>query len=429
VEAVVAPQIPVKPAEPAGDAVYRPPAEGAAAAPGEAPSDGAPAETSAAPVWVLSTYFAEGHPYALAHKVAAEFFTAVGANLGAIGLVSLFGLPWNLKFLWSPLVDMHGTIRRWVLGAEIVLTLLVLALAWPANSGSLWFMAAGFAAVAFAAATHDIAIDGFYLYALDKRRQAAFTGLRVSAYRGALLFGGFLVAIAGWTSWRNSFLAAGVTLALLTVVHAVLLPDPRRDPASRPRFFEAFRAFLKMRQLALVLAFVVLYRAGDALMFAMNSPLLKSLELDTAARGLVGGVAGTVASICGSMLGGVIIARYSLRRTIFPIALAQSLAILLYVALAWLRPPLPGIIAIVLMEQFVAGIGTAAFVVVLMRRCAGTYKASHFAILSALMSFAATGFGSVSGYVALAIGFPAFFMLAYVMSIPGVILSRYVPTE
>ncbi|MGK4006348.1 MFS transporter [Sorangium sp. So ce1036] len=393
-------------------------------------------------LWISSTYFAEGLPYAIAHKVAGEFFTAAGASLQIIGLVSLYGLPWNLKFLWSPLVDLHGSSRRWLVGAELALAAILLALAAAADLGALGLVAALFGVVAVAAATHDIAVDGFYLQALDKDAQAAFSGLRVGAYRIALLVGALLVAFAGWASFGAAFAVAAVGFALLALAHALSLPRPAAPAAAGPgaagelggsaglllRYVEPFRAFLRQPRIASSLAFILCYRAGDALMFAMSSPLLKDLGLDTAMRGTVGGV-GTVASIAGSMLGGVAIQRWSLARTIFPIALLQSLAILLYVALAWLRPALPWIVALVTLEQLAAGIGTAVLVVFLMRRCADGYKSSHFAIGSALMSVSATVAGSASGYLADAVGFTAFFAIAFAASIPGVVLSRWVPRE
>ncbi|WP_437977498.1 MFS transporter [Sorangium sp. So ce295] len=440
-EAAVTSHKPVEPAAPARTALPEPGAEAprrdaSSEAPGEAASPGAVAGGAPRGLWISSTYFAEGLPYAIAHKVAGEFFTAAGASLEIIGLTSLYGLPWNLKFLWSPLVDLHGSPRRWLVAVEIALVAIVLGLAAAADSGAIWLVAALFGAVAVAAATHDIAVDGFYLQALNKDAQAAFSGLRVGAYRLALLAGALLVAFAGWASFGAAFAVAAGGLALLAIAHAAGLPRPAATPGAGAapgatglrRYIEPFRVYLRQPQIASSLAFILCYRAGDALMFAMSSPLLKSLGLDTAARGNVGGV-GTVASIAGSILGGVIIKRWGLARTIFPIALVQSLAILLYVALAWARPALPWVVALVTLEQLAAGVGTAVLAVFLMRRCVDGYKSSHFAIGSALMSVSATFAGSASGYLAASAGFTAFFAIAFAASIPGVVLSRLVPRD
>lgn len=391
--------------------------------------------------WVLSTYFAEGLPYSLVHQVAAQFFTAMGASLSAIGLTSLYGLAWNLKFAWAPLVDRYGTARRWLIGAQALLAIVVALLAWPASEGNLGTVARILVVVSILAATHDIAIDGFYLRALGKKDQAALTGLRVGAYRLALLVGnGLLVFLAGIVSWFLCFALAGAILGGLALLHALRLPRPQRgdvddaqgvqrkeNDSAQPSFGQAFATFFRRPEIVTILLFVLLFRAGDAMMFSMATPLLKDLGLETEARGIVSGVVGTIASIGGSVFGGALIARYGLRKLLFPIAGAQSAAILLFVLLAWMRPGIVGITTIVVLEQLVAGIGTAAFMVFLMRLCSGDYKASHFAISTALMSLATTISGSVSGFIADAVGFTPFFALAFAASLPGVLLSTRVP--
>ncbi|EYF03127.1 AmpG permease [Chondromyces apiculatus DSM 436] len=402
------------------------PAGTASGAAGAAPLVGSAAALS----WVVSSYFAEGLPYAIVHKFASEFFTAAHASTGIIGLLSLYGLAWNSKFLWSPLLDVHSTSRRWLLATEVLIGLAVMALAWPAGDGALGLVAGGFALVALLAATHDIAVDGFYLQALHKDAQTRLTGVRVGAYRGALLVGGsVLVTLAAVTSWRWAFVAAGALILGIAGLHAAILPHPASArPASRPSYFAALKSFVRQPQIAPVLAFIVLYRAGDAMMFSVSTPFLKWLGLDLAARGLLN-MPSIVASIGGSMLGAFAVSRWGLRRALLPITLLQSLAIPLFAVLAWLRPSLPLVGGIVIVEQLAAGVGTAALMVFLMRRCAGEYKASHFAVASALMSLPATAIGSVSGFLAERVGFTVFFGLAFVASLPGVFLARRVPTD
>jgi len=383
--------------------------------------------------WVLSSYFAEGLPYSIVHQVSAQYFTAMGTSLTAVGLTSLYGLAWNLKFVWSPLVDRWGTLRRWLLATEILLGIVVGLIALPAGQGGLGLVAGVMVGVSVLAATHDIAVDGFYLSALDKRRQAALSGLRVAAYRGAMLVGnGLLVKLAGRVSWLACFVVAGVMMLLLALFHAVMLPAPASPPAEVAQkklgFVAAFTSFLAQPGAMLSLPFILLYRAGDALMFAMNAPFQKTLGLGTEARGDLG-VYSTLASIGGAIVGGAIVARFDLKRTLAPIAILQSIAILLYVGLALVLPARPLIDAVVVAEQIAAGIGTAAFMVFLMRRSAGEHKASHFAMASALMSVATTIAGTVSGVLAERVGFVGFFALAFALSLPGVVLSFFVPKE
>lgn len=401
---------------------------------GEAPGD--ERRSGRAVPWVLSTYFAEGLPYSIVHQVSMELFTSMGASAQVVGLTALYGLPWNLKFLWGPVMDRYGTLRRWAIGLEAALAVAVAAIAWPAQGLDLATAARLLLVVAVLAAAQDVAVDGFYMRALGKTDQAQLSGLRAGAFRAAMLVGkGGLVMIAGRLSWRACFFAGGAMMLLLAVAHAVALPRERArpvDPAapsSPERFYlEAFRSFVAQPGAWVSLAFILVYRAGDAMMFAMSSKLLDHLGVTLAARGDLNAIGGA-AGIAGSMAGGVVIARLGLRRTLAPIALGQGLAILLYVAIAARAPSSFWIHAAVIAERVVEGIGSAALVVFLMRRCAGEYRASHFAIASAAMSIAATGLGSASGFLLASLGYPAFFALAFVAAIPGIALARIVPTD
>ncbi len=391
----------------------------------------AAAVASATP-WVLSTYFAEGLPYSIVHQLAAQMFTFLGASLEAVGLTSLYGVAWNFKFVWSPLVDRYGTTRRWLVGCEIVLALLVLAIAWPAGRADLSTVARLLVAVSVTAATHDIAIDGFYLQALDKGRQAALSGVRVAAYRVAMMIGNSaLVVLAGLTSWSLPFLVAGAALASLAAAHAFALPKASAvaPAAERTPLVDAFVSFVRQPRMVVSIPFILLFEAGDALMFNMNAPFLKALGLAAVGSGLISG-SSTVAMIVGVLIGGGVIARYGLHRALVPIAIVQSLAILLYPILA--AAPAPGTLSILLVmtiERFVFGLGTAGLLVFLMRRCQPEHKAAHYACASAIMSLGPTLAGVSSGYLARTLGFPVFFTIAFAVSIPGVVLSVFAPKD
>jgi PAT family beta-lactamase induction signal transducer AmpG len=393
----------------------------------------------AAAPWVVSTYFAEGLPFSIVRQLASEFFTSMGTKPEAIGATSLYGIAWNLKLFWSPLLDRHGTLRRWLLVVQALLGLTIVAVAWPAGNGDLGGVAQLLVVAAFLAATHDVAIDGFYLEALDPTAQAGLAGLRTSAYRIALLAGKGLLALAGalqiagfarTSAWRTTFCVAGVALVVLAGVHALALPTPTRRALTgpKPRYVDAFISFLKQPKAAVSLAFIILYKAGDAPMFAMNAPFLRSLGFGDLARGALG-TAGMVASISGAIAGGAAIARFGLPRTLRPIVAVQGAAILLYVALAVVRPGAAAVSAVAVVEQLAAGIGDSALAVFLMRRCSREHKAAHYAIASALMSVMATGAGVSSGYLVSRLDYPLFFALAFAASLPGVVLAWFVPQD
>ncbi|MEY2334173.1 MFS transporter [Acidithiobacillus ferrianus] len=382
--------------------------------------------------WIMSTYYAEGLPYSLVQQVSVQFFTFAGASLQTIGLLSFFGLPWNLKFFWSPLIDLFADKKHWLVGMEILLGAVAALLVWPAQHLNLDLAAKIFILMAVLSATHDISVDGYYIQTLNPSDQAAFSGLRVAAYRVALLVGnGALVILAGWISWTVCFLAAAVMLWGLAIFHQRVLPTPPGSASHRgQRWYavrEAFSTYVRQPGMVWAFAFILLFRAGDAMMFAMVTPFLHHLGYDLVERGVLTGTVGTVTGIGGALLGGIIISRWSLRRTLFPLALVQSLAIPAYAWLAWAGPSIWWVGVTVAFEQAAAGLGTAVLMVFLMQRCQGGYQATHFAIGSALMSVAATVVGAFSGFLAARVGFVEFFLLAFVAALPSLWLALRMP--
>jgi PAT family beta-lactamase induction signal transducer AmpG len=382
--------------------------------------------------WVSSTHFAQGLPYSLVHKVVAqEYFVSIGMDPAAIGMTSLLHLPWVFKFLWTPVVARFSTAKRWQIGTQITLAGLVLAGAMFCAARSIDGVVSVLIALALVAATNDIAIDTYYLRALKKPEQAALSGARIAAYRAALFLGnGAIVTFAGFAGFDAALVVSAGILLVAALVHAIILRGEEVNETAEGSgswgLFASVATLLARPGIVPVLGFVLTFRAGDAIMFAMSSQLLSELGLDVAQRGLYGGMLGTAASIAGSMAGAATVSRWSLERTLVPIAWAQSLAILLYVLMAAARPPLWGIVTIVLAEQWIAGMGTAAFVVFNLRLSDGPHKATHFAVVTALFSIAVTGAGAASGFLYKALGPTGLFSFAYAASLPGVAMSHLV---
>ena len=214
--------------------------------------------------WSFTTYFAEGFPFEIIRTVLAFFLRTQRVALENIGLTSLLGIPWTIKFLWGPQVDEYGTRRTWLLGMQGILAVLFLLVAFFAETqNGLPIIMVIMLFAAFLAATHDIAIDGYYLAALDRQEQAKFVGWRVMAYRLAMLFGqAGIIKIGVEFSWRWAFLASAVTMGLLTLWHHFILPRP--ESPQRP-MRELFRAVKDLRFLigaAVVAALIVLWRAS-----------------------------------------------------------------------------------------------------------------------------------------------------------------------
>jgi PAT family beta-lactamase induction signal transducer AmpG len=225
-------------------------------------------------VWCFSTYFAEGFPYSIIRSVSTFFFRDRGVSLEAVGLTTFFGLPWILKFFWGPLVDEFATKKRWLLAMQAALAVLIGATAFLVPlSGGMRLIAGLFFVGAFIAATHDIAIDGYYLAALDKQEQTKFLGYRVMAYRVAMLTGtGVIATIGAAFSWTLAFLLAGLLLGLLTAYHYFFLPECEEE--RRP--FGKMLGFIARPRLLLNIGLAGALVTGVLLFF--NSAMYRKME-------------------------------------------------------------------------------------------------------------------------------------------------------
>jgi PAT family beta-lactamase induction signal transducer AmpG len=312
-------------------------------------------------LWTGTTYFGEGLPWSFLHQIATEFLTAIGASKTQIGSTSLLHLAVTFKFVWSPLVDLFGRRRTWVVLLQLLLgggMFAVAAISATRNMTVFW-TALGVLAVVHA--THDIACDGFYLQALDKAAQALYSGVRIAAFRLAMIVGSsVLVVLAGQTSWTFAFGGAGALMILIALINMAVMPriDERKaaqpgpaldgaagvatggaapaasaGPSKADKFFASYRSFLSQPRAAVVLAFMFFYKLGDIMMFAMSKPLLRDIGVDTSHRGLLNGL-GTAAFIVGSVAGGALVARAGIERCLAPMTLFQNLAIPFYIVLA-----------------------------------------------------------------------------------------------
>ncbi len=459
-------------------------------------------------VWVPTTYFAEGFPYTLVNSVAEILFKQLGASLALVGLTSLLHLPWNLKFLWAPLLDRFETKRTFLIAMQFIGAALLVGLS-PFVRGTDWLglVAVLFMLLAIVSATNDMAIDGYYMEALTTTEQSRFVGYRASSYKGASLVikGGLPVLVVG-VGWSLGLLAMAGVLALCATAHLFLLPhsEPRKErfvvglqqivsarilltgavlggviclgafvfrlEAVRPlverwaflgqigasgfiaialllglvalaRYARRIsnrwadddsayaRAFVQLAStpgIGRLLAFVVLFRTGESLLGKMKWPFFSDqLGLGLAEYGLANGTVGVVASFAATFLGGHLISRDGLRRWFWPFVLAQNVLNLLYVALAATsdHTSLGLVTAVIAVDEFGSGLGTAVLMVFLMRVCHPDHKATHFAVLTALMSLSFTFAGAASGFLAQALGYAGFFALSFAATVPMMALG------
>ena len=404
-------------------------------------------------IWVSSTYFVEGLPYMIVRFMSSVFFTDMGVREALLGFLNFLGIPWNLKFLWAPFLDIFGTKRGWLLRLQLGITLLVFVIAiltglhHRGGEGSLLTIIAFlFVGLAFLAATNDVAIDAYYLEGItDRGEQAAYSGVRVMAYRIAVIYArSILVAVAAAANWQWGFGAGALTLLVFWILHSVFLPrfEAEREKKKivfsevRVNFLESFWSYLKQERIVLILVFIATYKLGDEILFSMNTPfLMRELGVSKGQMAWLAGFVGSFAAIAGTMLGGWWIKKTGLKRAIWPLTLLMNINILAYLILAIQKPSATtgnGVLWIALIhgyENIAAGLGSAALTVYLMRLCSVKYKAAHFAIGTAIMSLGSTFVGGFGGLLVESFGYTNLFLLGFAATIPSMALLFFIPHE
>ena len=416
--------------------------------------------------WIPTLYFAQGLPYVVVMTLAVVMYKNLGGNNTDIALLtSWLYLPWVIKPLWGPVVELFGSKRRWVVVLQFVLgaALGCVALVLP-GPGFLQATLLVFWLMAFASATHDIAADGLYMLAQPPSAQAAFVGVRSTAYRLAMIGGqGGLVYLAGWLQERNStpasawagvFVLLAVFFAAIAVWHAFALPRPAADrPAPRQGqgqglglgslwqdFATVYAAFFRQPDIARILAFLLLYRFAEAQLLKLVTPFLLDpvaaggLGLKTQDVGIAYGTVGIAALTLGGLLGGWVISRVGLKRTLWPLMLSMHGPNLVFVALAMVQPPSLWVISAALaLEQFGYGFGFAAYLVFMLMVAGGhdgapgtmgaggtnPHKTAHYALCTGFMALGMMLPGMWAGWLQTQLGYTAFFVWACVATLPS----------
>ena len=376
--------------------------------------------------WVALLYFAEGLPFGMVLDNFPVYFRLHGVSLAAIGALSLLRTPWWAKVFWSPLVDQVGERRQWIRGALIVMAAALLAVAaLPAAPVAAPLVVALFV-FTIAAATQDVAIDAYTIELLVPGEEGVANGVRVSAYRAALVFaGGVLVALAGRAGWPITFAVGAVgLLALALAIGRSPLTDHRPQP---PRVWaRSLQAWVSRPGAIPVFLFVLLYKLDTNAIGPMVKPFWvdRGLGLDEIA--FISTTLGVGASVVGALVGGVLTSRWGIFRALWVLGLFQAVANLGYAAAAWTDAGRAGIYAASLGESFGAGLGTAAFLAFLMNVCDKEQAATQYALLSALFNLSGSLAGAVSGRGVEWLGYGHYFALTFTFAVPAYAMLPWV---
>ena len=406
--------------------------------------------------WIPTLYFGQGMPFVVVMSVSVIMYKNLGiSNTDIAFYTSWLYLPWVIKPLWSPFVDMFRTKRFWIVSLQLMIgtALAMVALTLP-MSQFFQITLAVFWLMAFNSATHDIAADGFYMLALEQHQQAAFIGVRSAFYRAAVLTGeGALVTLAGnlkdYTgnftfAWTIVFFILAGLFIVLFVYHKFILPVPIADRATLSdgnvvtEFLTTFILFFKRNDILIILAFLLTFRLGEAQalklfpLFLLDPTDKGGLGLTTSHVGWVKGTVGTIALTIGGILGGYAISRGGLKRWIWPMLFAVHIPNLAFVYLAFTQPSNIYIISTAIaIEQFGYGFGFASYLL-FMIMVAGRHqdhKTAHYSICTGFMALGMMLPGMVSGWIQEQLGYQNFFIWVCIATLPSIIVTVFIKVD
>ena len=380
--------------------------------------------------------FASGLPLLLTGSVLQAWLKDGGIKLTDIGLFALVGLPYTLKFLWAPLFDRYalprfGRRRGWLMVTQLALAaaLAALSLARPMPDHLLWIAVASLI-VAFFSASQDIVVDAYRRESLSDDELGLGSALYVNGYRvGMLLAGGGGLIIADHTSFAFMYQLMAACMAACVIV-TVFAPEPpliRGAPTSLAEAFIApLRDYITRDGAWLALAFILLYKIGDTMASSMTTPFYLEMGYSKTEIGAVVKLFGFWATIAGGTLGGLLILRIGMARALWVFGAGQMLSTLGFVALAYAGHNTAALAAVIAIENFTGGLGTTAFIGFMAALTDRRFTATQYALLSSLMGVPRVFLAAPTGWLALTVGWPGFFVLCTLLAIPGLLLIRSV---
>ena len=407
-------------------------------------------------LWIPTLYFASGLPYHAITSISDIMYKDMGIGNAQIAMyTSLLLIPWTIKPLWSPIVEMISTRRKWTLISQLLLAICfaVIALVIPSEYFLLLTLAAFFIG-AFVSSTHDIALDGFYMLALPQEKQSFFSGIRNTFYRIATVFSsGVLVMIAnriaeksgnGQTGWSATFAITGAIMLALYLYHRKAVPSPASDTVRTTssikdafsNYGDIISSYFQKPGIWQALLFLLLFRFPEAQLakmgklFLMDSAAQGGLALDKGEIGLIYGVIGVIGLIIGGIVGGICISRKGLKYWLWPMVVAISLPDAVYIYMSSALPQdMTVISSCIFIEQLGYGFGFTAYTLYMIYFAQGKYPTAHFAISTAFMSLGMMLPGMFAGKLQESMGYENFFIWVTACTLITFIVSALVKID
>ena len=406
--------------------------------------------------WVPSLFYIQGLPYVMVMVVSSILYKDLGiGNKEMAFYTSMLYLPWVIKPFWSPIVDVLKTKRLWTISMQVIMSVTFIGLAFSLLSESSFFFYSLFFfwILAFCSATHDVAVDGFYMLSLSEKNQAFFVGVRTTVYRLAILSGqGVFVFGAGvltvyftkHVAWAIVMLISGFLMICGSVYNHFMLPKVESTESQNKESVlsllkkskEIFTEFLQKENIYWGIAFILTFRFSEGLIskmasaFMLDSVDVGGLGLNTEQVGFIYGTLGMGAIITGGLIGGVLASKKGLKYWLFPMLLAVNLPNFLYAILAYIEAPsLILISSVVIIEQFGYGFGMTGYILYVIYISAGKYKTTNYAISTGLTSFGMMVPGALSGFLQESLGYEYFYIFSFFCMIPALFLYKKVSID
>jgi PAT family beta-lactamase induction signal transducer AmpG len=384
--------------------------------------------------------FSSGLPFYLTSRTLQAWMTMAGVNLTAIGLFSLASLPYSLKFLWSPLIDRFsvpflGRRKGWLMVSQVALSAAIAAMALQQPAQALRLVALNALLIALLSATQDLTVDAYTTDVLKPNELGPGAGVKVVGYRAAMILTGAGALIAAdHMPWPMVYLLLAALMLAVTIL-SLRVPEPQlieKPPASmgeavRMPFVDFFGRIGNARG-TWILAFLVLYRLGDAMISNMTTSFLLQIGFSQTDVGLVQGAMGLTATLAGVVAGAAIMGRIGLNRSLWVFGVLQAASNLAYLALSLAGRSYPLLVATIIVENFCYGMVTAAVVGFLMSLCNPRFSAAQYALLSSVTAIGRDVLAAPSGSMAETAGWPVFFVISLIAGLPGILmLPRFAP--
>lgn len=375
--------------------------------------------------------FASGLPLLLTISVLQAWMKEEGVNLSVIGLMTLVGLPYTLKFLWAPLLDRFtlpflGRRRGWLLVAQVALVVSIVGLGFANPSNNPWVIAFAAFLVTFFSASQDIVVDAYRREDLADEELGLGSSLYVNGYRvGMLLASGGGLILADYTSFRIVYLTMAACMSV-GIVTTLLTPEPKVKEGApktlKEAVIEPFREYFSRQGALWILAFILFYKIGDTMASAMTIPFYLDIGFSKTEIGTVVKLFGFWATILGALGGGIFILRYGIYRSLWIFGFLQAISTAGFSALAYIGHDIPALGAVVAFENFSSGLGTSAFVAFMASLTNKKFTATQYALLSSLMGIPRVFASAPTGFMAESLGWISFFIFCAFIAIPGMLL-------